>query len=367
MNGLPPILLVTGEYPPDVGGVGDYTLQLRRALGQRGCFSRVLSRRAVGRWDARSLVYVVRAVPRSTTSVVHIQFQAAAFDLLGDVCMMPLALRRTRPHASVVTTFHDVRVPYLFPKAGALRWRAVQLLARTSHAVATADERDLAALGGPSPRHHLLPIGSNVDCIPPAAYDRDAWRANHGLTDLAVAYFGLLNASKGLDVVLNAFDLVSKERPAARLLLLGGSVGASDHTNPQTAAELAVRVRAFGERVIQTGFLAGPELSAWLLAADVALLPYVDGASPRRGSLLACAAHGLPIVSTTPLSGAVADAVVAIGPGDVRAAAAAVLRLHVDEAMRRRQRAASRALAGRTSWSRIAEAHVALYRTLAAV
>ncbi len=188
------ILYVSGEYPPDVGGVGDYTARLRTALSKLGWQSRVMSRRQVGRWDARSLIHLLHAAPRS--GIVHIQFQAGAFDLLGDVCLMPALLRRLRPKARSVTTFHDVRVPYLFPRAGSLREAAIRLMARSSHAVVAADQRDLVALGGPSPRHHYVPIGPNLNCGPADDYNRDAFRRGLGLAekDLAVVYFGLLNA-----------------------------------------------------------------------------------------------------------------------------------------------------------------------------
>ena len=39
-------------------------------------------------------------------------------------------------------------------------------------------------------------------------------------------------------------------------------------------------------------------MTANLLAADCAVLPYREGASLRHGSLMAALAHGLPIVST---------------------------------------------------------------------
>jgi glycosyltransferase involved in cell wall biosynthesis len=104
-------------------------------------------------------------------------------------------------------------------------------------------------------------------------------------------------------------------------------------------------------------------LSAHLLAADVALLPYVDGASGRRGSLLACAEHGLPIVSTTPAALEVRAAVQAVAP-DPRALANAVLEITADAESRERLRSASRALAQRTAWPQIAAAHVKIYESL---
>jgi glycosyltransferase involved in cell wall biosynthesis len=369
-----PLLFISGEYPPDVGGVGDYTAQLRHALAKLGWQSGVLSRRQVRHWDARSLLALVRTAPR--TGIVHIQYQAGAYDLLGDVCLMPTLLRRLRPRTRVVTTFHDTRPPYLFPKAGRLRASAVRLLERTSHAVVAADARDLAALGGPSPRHHHIPIGSNVLCAPPSGYDRLAFRTALGFAPdtLAVVYFGLRNASKGLDLLVDAVNLVLLQRPDTRLMLLGDEVGASDPTDSQTASSLRQRldlgVRQPGggllEHVLQSGWLPPEQLSAHLLAADLALLPYLDGASPRRGSLLACAEHGLPIVSTTPTAPEVADAVHAVA-ADPRQLAEAVLHLAQTPSETARLRANAQALATRTAWPLIAAAHVQVYEQLLAI
>jgi glycosyltransferase involved in cell wall biosynthesis len=363
---MAPFLLVSGEYPPDVGGVGDYTDRLRRALAESGWPSSVLSRRQVRHWDARALVWLLRLAPRD--GLVHIQFQAGAYDLLGDVCVMPAVLRRLRPSVRVVTTFHDVRVPYLFPRAGRLRRAAVQLLARRSHAVIAADERDLAWLGGPACGKYQVPIGSNVACAPEPAYDRAALRRGLGLDAdaLAIVYFGLLNHSKGLDLLLDAFRLVLSTLPSARLLLLGGEAGASDPTDRLTAARVRDRLDRLGDRVVRTGWLPPQVLSAHLLAGDVALLPYVDGASPRRGSLLACSAHGLPIVTTQPASPAVADAVHAVPP-TAPALAAAILDVARTPTLSTRLQAGAQALAARTTWPQIAAAHIKIYQHLGAV
>jgi glycosyltransferase involved in cell wall biosynthesis len=284
--------------------------------------------------------------------VVHIQYQAAAFDLLGDICLLPLALRRYRPGVRTVTTFHDVRVPYLFPRAGRLRQRALQVLARTSAAVVAADQRDIQALGVRGVR---IPIGANVLCSPPDGYDRADFRGRLGLRpdDLVVVYFGLLNASKGLEVLLSTFERLH----GARLLMLGGEAGASDPTDRETARAITARL---GPLVIRTGWLPPRELSAHLLAGDVALLPYADGASARRGSLLACASHGLPIVSTRPAGVEVADFIDAIEPNP-QALAEAVLEVAANPSP---WRAASRALADQVSWRRVAQTHVELYDRL---
>jgi glycosyltransferase involved in cell wall biosynthesis len=113
------------------------------------------------------------------------------------------------------------------------------------------------------------------------------------------------------------------------------------------------------DRLVQPGWLPPETLSAYLLAADVALLPYVDGASARRGSLLACAEHGLPIVTTTPAAPEVAAAVQAV-PATPQTLAEAVL----DPTLKSRVEAPTKALAAKHKWPRIAQAHVKIYERL---
>jgi glycosyltransferase involved in cell wall biosynthesis len=355
------IAFISGEYPPDVGGVGDYTCHLRHALERVGHHTSIVSRGHVGgRWNARALAWLLRHAPK--TGVVHIQYQAAAYDLLGDICLLPALLRRLRPRLRCVTTFHDVRVPYLFPRAGPLREAAIRLLARTSHAVLAADRRDLAALSRAARQTFHVPIGPNVACAPPEGFERVAFRRGLGLEpgDLALVYFGMLNASKGLDLLLDSFEQVLRSQPRARLLVLGGPAGASDPTDLRTASRVSGSLQRFRSRTLQTGWLPQPELSAHLLAGDVALLPYLDGASARRGSLLACAEHGLPIISTQPAGSEVAPYVRAVDP-DAAALADAVLRAARDPAP---LSTLSRTLASEMSWSRITALHVAMYDRL---
>jgi glycosyltransferase involved in cell wall biosynthesis len=63
-------------------------------------------------------------------------------------------------------------------------------------------------------------------------------------------------------------------------------------------------LRALAERlgiasaVVWAGGRTGEETSGILQSGDLYVVPYDDGASVRRGSLMAGLAHGLPVVST---------------------------------------------------------------------
>ena len=86
----------------------------------------------------------------------------------------------------------------------------------------------------------------------------------------------------------------------AHLLIIGEQVRSSDATNRAYLQQVQHQIEShhLSERVHWTGYLPAAGVSAAFMAADLCVLPYVDGASYRRGSLMAALAHGLPIVTT---------------------------------------------------------------------
>jgi glycosyltransferase involved in cell wall biosynthesis len=346
--------------------------------------SRVPVRATVPAWDARAWPVVLRALgslgPRP---LLHIQFQAGAFDLGGSVHLLPALVRATLPPARVVTTFHDFLVPYLFPKAGPLRLAANRLLASTSHAAIFTDLADLE-LAGPGVRGRVVPIGSNIDREPATEPSRADVRLLLGATDdtFLVGYFGFLSPSKGVPTLLEAIGRLVAEvdessgPPAVRLALIGADTGVSNPTDLVEARAVhdAIERGRLAEHVVRTGFLPPPDLSATLLACDAIALPFRDGASARRGTLMAALAHGLPIVSTLPTrrSGSAGPATIWLGsgpgavgvrdgesillvpPDDAEALAAALGRLATDLDLRARLAAGARAAADRISWAALA-------------
>jgi len=265
-----------------------------------------------------------------------------------------------------VVTFHDLRVPYLFPKAGPLRWRAVLALARWAHgAIVTTreDERTLAASGLRLPHLARIPIGSNIAPHLPEEYDRDTWRARWGVgaDEPLLGYFGFLSEGKGGEELIETLAALTARGHRAHLLLIGGRVGSSDPTNAEYAARVdrLIESRGLTARVHRTGFVTPGEVSACLAAVDVCVLPYREGASLRHGSLHACLAHGRPIVTTTPPEGGDPDLrhgqnALLSAPRDVAALADAAEQVWQDAALRASLEAGARALADEFTWDRIA-------------
>jgi len=290
------VLLISGEFAPMQGGVGDFTRELAKALvalghevfiftHARACDSATTLPGyhllpVVEKWGWGSWKAVLAAVAELRPDVVNLQYQAAAYGMHPAVNLLPWRLSRLRKRPTVVTTFHDLKVPYLFPKAGPLRWQSILALARWSDAVIVTNPEDEAILRPYSFIKKLLriPIGSNIAVAPPPDYDRDAWRARWGAgpdTGLLV-YFGFLNASKGGETLIRALHLLTTHPLFScnpLLLMLGGQVGSSDPTNRAYLERVKALIAELGlnDRVRWTGYLPAPEVSAALLSGDVAL------------------------------------------------------------------------------------------------
>ncbi len=388
------ILFVTGEFPPMQGGVGDCTHELARALAACGVEAHVLTNAAaspstcsgairvhplVRRWDWGAIPTIGAIIRDTRPDIVHIQYQTAAFGMNPAVNLAPRLLRRT----PFVTTFHDIKVPYLFPKAGPARQWITAELARASAAVVATNSEDYRALAQQvDGRASLIPIGSNIAPAPPAGYEREAWRSRLGVQpgSLLLSYFGFLNDSKGGETLVRALELL----PEARLLMIGGRVGASDPTNAAYLGRVQELVAELGldARVIWTDFAPPQEVSANLLASDICVLPYRDGASFRRGSFMAALAHGLPIVTTmlpagpgpktrTEKGGAdslpeLVDGanVLLVPPDDSAALASAIARLRADVSLQARLKQGALGLASHFTWDKIAARHLHLYQRL---
>ena len=360
--------IVTGEYPPMQGGVGAYTKILAHELARQGQHVALFCSqntnqddlpmtKTVRHWNMHSLRKIGQWAKHERLDVLNLQFQTAAFQMSPWIHFLPNTVR----DIPIVTTFHDLRFPYLFPKAGKLRNWIVMHLARASSGIIVTNHEDAASIQH-LPNTALIPIGSNIPLAAASDFDAQVWRTRAGAApnDFLVAFFGFINRSKGLDILLNSLSALRREEVPMRLLLIGDATGSSDPTNHAYAAEIEQRMDrlALKAYIHRTGFVDEPSVSAYLRASDVVALPFLDGASYRRGTLMAAIQHGSPIVTTTPkveISNFVnGENMLLVPPNDEVALAYAIRRLHNNAQLRQRIQAGACELAARFDWSQIA-------------
>ncbi|MBX3081185.1 MAG: glycosyltransferase family 4 protein [Anaerolineae bacterium] len=379
------ISIITGEYPPMQGGVGDFSRELAVALADQGHAISVLTSRpdpsttvsahsdqriqlnaSIRSWNAATFGTIQQWVAEQRPDVINIQYEAAAFKMSQMIHLLPRLLRRY----PVVTTYHDLLVPYLFPKAGSLRQQALLYVAQTSNAVIVTNRQDAQQLrSAPDiPSLHTIPIGSNISDQPPLDYDRATWRAQLGIPPDAIlaGYFGFLNVSKGIDILLNGVAGAVQQGLDLHLLMIGGNVGSSDASNATQVREVQALIRTLNldSRVHWTGFVDNPLVSANLHACDMLLLPYRDGVSYRRGSFMAGLTHGCAIITTQPQIALPelrdGEQVRLIQP-DAAQLTAAIRDLAADPALRTKLGVQARELSLSFSWDRIAAQTIGVF------
>ena len=420
------VCLVTAEFPPMQGGVGDYTNELGKALAALGVEVHVITSKlqetsrttqhatrstpyasrkpqssgdvlrascflhpVVEKWGWSCWRAIAGIVRQERPDILHVQYQAAAYAMHPAINFLPLRMRLAgagRPRT--VVTFHDLRVPYLFPKAGPLRWQVVLALARWSDAVIVTNTADQAKLKPYPLQPYLIPIGSNIKPTLPAGYDRAAQRACWGVgpDDFLLCHFGFINERKGVETLMLALSALVKDPMLScspRLLMIGGKVGSSDPTNVACLRRVEALIAELGleERVLWTGFTPPQEVSANFAAADCCVLPYREGASFQHGTLMAALAHGMAIITTYPnLESQIPNAqngqrhpaelrdgenVLLVPPDDPQALEAAIIKLATSPELRRRLREGARKLSRHFDWEGIAIQHLEVYRALA--
>ncbi len=378
------------------GGVGAFTQELAKALSATGHEIHIITDRqarpltsqrrvrdllepvsldfaqlhpVIRHWRWSSVAPIVDIVLRHELDVVNIQYQAAAYNMRSPaINMLPWRLKGV---AKTVVTFHDLRVPYLFPKAGRLRETAVQFMARQANGnIATnpADYQQLTAtIQTPVCQ---IPIGSNITTYAPNQNQIDKIRDEMGLakTDFLLGYFGFLNESKGADTLLRALVQLDDRH---HLVFIGGQTGSSDPDNNQTfLASLRQLITALGldVRVHWTGFVPDERVSAFLHAANVMVMPYRDGVSLRRGTLMAVLAHGRSLITTTPASPTPelvhGENVWLVPPDEPTALAAAVRIVLADESLQNRLGEGAAQVADLFTWDQIAAETAVFFQSL---
>ena len=239
----------------------------------------------------------------------------------------------------------------------------------------------------------MILIGENLNVISqtlgPALRERNAGPIEEMAKAETEAGIDLIDlnigpARKGGEELIEALALLRQQGLDAHLLLIGGDVGHADPTN----VAYAQKVQALIDRhhltdfVHRTGYVELPEVSANLLAADVVVMPYRDGVSFRRTTLIAALRHGCPVVSTKPAADALTEGLteglteslspeiqpgenmLLAPPNDALSLAQTIAPLADDVALRQKLSSGANRLGGLFEWDKIAQDTANLYQPL---
>jgi Glycosyl transferase 4-like domain len=307
--------ILTGEYPPDCGGVGDYSRQLARGLAAAGDAVHVwtVPGRGSGPDDPdvhlhqlpdcfglRSLPILSRAIRRLPRSArLLVQYVPHAFGWKAMNLPFCVWLRMQR-HLPVWVMFHEV----VFPLRPGQPWkhnllgRATRIMARQ---LLRAAERLFVSIPGWEPLLHeisplclpitWLPVPSNIpDAVASTVVEETRRRIAPSTDQIILGHFGTFG--KPIAAMLESVlpPLVMADNRRIGLLIGRGST--------EFARKLEQGHPSLCGRLVAPGELSAEEVARYLSACDLLLQPYPDGAGTRRGTLMTGLALGMPIMTT---------------------------------------------------------------------
>lgn len=342
--------LLAPEYPPDCGGVGDYTalvaaglaeagdavhvwypggatLPIARSIGPRLTLHRLPDR--FGAASRRAVTAALTAEP----GILLAQYVPGAFGARGlnvPFCRWLGGMRRSGTDVRVM--FHEpffyfgVARPWRNVFAVVQRAMAAMLLrASTRVYYSTETWTRLLTRYGPQAHADVLPIPATIPVNVADAAVACARSRRRGA--FVMGHFGTYGDHIGgqLGEILPA---VLRRLPASRVLLVGRGGEAFARTLPPDVRD----------RVDATGPLTGAEAAAALRACDLLVQPYPDGVTTRRTSVMAALTTAVPVVTSAgPLTESVwaQSSAVALAPaGDVAALVEIAARLAGDRPAR---------------------------------
>lgn len=365
----PRVLMVSGNAPPVMDGVGDCTdrliaeLALQRPGWQwiwlcrrpRWFHAPIVNRGGVTLlrpshgWGAIGRAAVAAAIHALKPDLVHIQEQIHSFHETEGAARVARASKSIG--VPLVATLHEYHVE--LPSV-----RHTNDVVKLADYVVANDPRNAERCLSETGRVVDATWWSGATVLPPSRSLRA--EVKPGL----VTTFGFISALKSLEPAAEALRGLRAEFPSLHWRIIGpfDPVGNAHH------AELQRRVGGEGVEFAGGFSTHDPRLQELLAESEMMLLPFADGASERRTSLHIAWAFGMPVITTPPPTRATSindmGNCLLVAEPTAEAWTAAIRRVLMDRALADRLRAGSLEAAKRFSWQRLAENHLSVYDRL---
>lgn len=358
------ILLVTNDFPPRVGGIQNYLLNLYTRITPHEVTVLAPAYPGDAAFDSAQPFEIVRHPTRLYWPVPEIRrrvrelVRVQAPDAVAFGAVLPMNLVAASLDVPVIVHTHGFEVAWARVPALMQALRKIGERASLVTVVSEFTARFIRRALGDRARIELLRTGVDLERFHPGI-DGGEVRKRYGLAGRPViCCVSRLVSRKGQDQLVRALPLVQREVPDAALLLVGGGP-------ERDRLERMVHSAGLDHDVAFAGEVAEAELAAHHSAGDVFAMPVrsrfagleVEGLGLVYLEAQAC---GRPAVAGT--SGGAPEAVIpgetgfVVGGRDTQGLAGSLVRLLSDPALQERMGLAGRAFVEREhDWFGVAE------------
>lgn len=268
------IVLITGSYPPNFCGVGDYTEKLIRSLSLTNKFKIELFYKS--NWGVKYFLSYFKELINKKHKIYHIQYPTEGFGYSIVPLILTISLRLIGK--TVIITIHELS------SRNILAYIYTQLLIFFSTKIIVSNSLELkhaCRFIFNKKKIFLIPIASNIN---QSSFSNTPF--NKRKIDLA--YFGHIRPIKGIENFINAVYILK------------------ENLNVQLIGQVLNKYKDFYEKIssdakkLNIDLITDKdenEVADLLSNVKIIYLPFPDGISSRRGTLLASLQNGCVVIS----------------------------------------------------------------------
>jgi glycosyltransferase involved in cell wall biosynthesis len=298
------LLLITGSFPPQKCGVGDYTFSLTRALAEIPDIKIGVLTSAtpdmvnakngievypiIKRWDISDVPKIIGLIRKWSPDIVHVQYPTQGYrrkllpDLLPLICFLM--------GAKIVQTWHEgfgwLRAPQFFMKAmipgSLLVVRPQYRESLPSFMRWVLESRDI----------HFIP---NASSVPRASLSNDERIALRMQTlkgqQRLVVFFGFVHPPKGVTLLFDIAD------PSSDHVVIAGDIDQAGKYKDEIQQYCSSE--PWLGKVTISGFLTAEAASKLLSVADAVILPFRTGGGEWNTSIHSAVLQGTLVITTS--------------------------------------------------------------------
>lgn len=266
------ILLITGSFPPNYCGVGDYTAKILGCLQQSEEFEVNLFHRS--NWELNNFWKYLKSLYAEKANVYHFQYptEGYGYSFLPLFLIIGLFLRKT------TITIHEIS------SRNSLAYIYTQILIFFASKVVVSNSleyKHATRFVLNKKKIVIIPIGSNIE--------KSDLNINFQDRNIDLAYFGHIRPIKGIESFL---ETVSALNYKFKTIIVGQVL--------EKYLSFFESIKSQCQKLDLQLILNKDEKEVASILSNVKILylPFPDGISNRRGTLLAAIENGCTVVST---------------------------------------------------------------------